>query len=823
MGNIPIAKSFKGILRVSPIIDGTYIDNFLTENYYKNYNPAFEEGKDSDIPVDKIKLNFADGSYNSTEKALDGMLNRYSSSDHFKNGKLPVTDSVGNYMNFNVGTDGTVFGSAENEKNNNDIENGSFPILESNHIVIGLEKIKLNENKKVISGGRLNIVGGTKQPALYIENDFCQSDLNVNENSFYDEVESSGATKYTTMYTPGSKEVKEYDSFVLNQEFNHKDNKGNIISKTQIRNLVDIVKNRLEKYLQNSVIEMPVGSVIWQYINLNKWYAADDDGNMVKYAGHRPKMLNDTKENASNTSYPFYSSRIQGVSKEINRLAGNRANRVVNEDGSSSIRTVREIIPLYKRDYVLCDGTAYTVPCCLYEATVNGIIETEKYASYNRFKNLFSTIGYYYTDIKKINKHYQYNKNGEVYQFKTKYTEGESETRDELLYVDSSETDKEVLFGRDYCQMLAFYYIYRKFLNGDFVIKKTIQDSAGKNIEIITFNRSLAENWLKGNSTELKKFGPNLFDKEDLFTSPTNSDKQLYYIQKIDNKEFKIELGTEVNSFNSKICLTKDLVCEVWQLPEVQFILDLFDNAIGDGNSLWKYYGEDKTSLVEYYGMNKMLEKYCVYSYQVPNFNTEVKDKYKMGCFMGSNGYYSMSSKDELTQSPSNCFFTANELPHRHSLFIGWNHYGEKNPDCKMIPPVLSSVVNQSSRCSAYGIATQDGRKPGRSCNENDNNYVMQFDTDVRLSNSWLDDLDNLPITINRNNGYCCEMMVYTTRNEPIESFIYEPDRGITSDQVDEKMLNVDKLNLSKSFNLIEGSAEYFAPESIMMLPLIKL
>lgn len=150
MGNQSIASSFKGILRLSPVVDGEGPYDFLVETYFKNFNSSFKDA-DAAIKSESVKLNFADGAYNDTTKALNGELKRFSSPDAFYNAKLPVTDSIGNYVNINMGIDGTVFGSLEDSKNNNDFRNG-FPVLEANNLVIGLEKIRPNETKELAEG-----------------------------------------------------------------------------------------------------------------------------------------------------------------------------------------------------------------------------------------------------------------------------------------------------------------------------------------------------------------------------------------------------------------------------------------------------------------------------------------------------------------------------------------------------------------------------------------------------------------------------------------------------------------------------------------------
>lgn len=853
MGNISIAKSFKGILRISPIIDGKEIDEFLVTPYYKNFNGAF---KDSVVESESklIKLNFADGSYNETGKPLSGDLKRYSNEDVFYNAKLPVTDSVGNYMNINMGCDGTVFGSKTNSIYNNNFESNSFPVLEANALTIGLEKIKPDKNprgldiphKQIAHGGKLNILDGPAGEAKIVtENRISQSDLSETEVNTYSSFKTKEHKNYRTIITNGTNPVKEYDGIVHIQEWNEKDKKDSSIinSTVKIRNLQDIVKERLEKYLQNSVVEMPTGSVIWQYVNLSKWYGVNDNGNddlstsssgekKTIYAGARPKMV-DTGVNAkSDNKYPFFSSRVQGACKEVNRLLDSNSNRYTNDDGSTNIIDVKEIIPVYKRDYVLCDGTVYYVPTTLNGDNSNGGLELNDTAAYKRFKDLFSTIGYYYTEQKNLKNHYSYRKMEDGsgrYEF-WKITEEDHPSgmqTDGIFLIDKVENNLDVLFGRDYCQLICFYYLYNAILN------KVFLDDTTDTL----FDRDKAEEWLKN-----KKF-----DKADLFASPlpeNSNEKQLYYIQTVCNpkstpKSFKINLGTEVNSFKSVITLSSGGTrCEVWQLPEVQLILDLFDCLYGSGKLSYKYDsqpGEIKTTprLLGGVAITAKLKKYCTYYFQVPNFNIFKDGKYKMGCFMGSTATATFRNTDKFDQTYSNCYFTANELPHRHNLFIGWNHYGQKNPACEQVPPKLASIYKSSERCSAYGIFKTTGNTPAVGCTETLNNYVVQFDRNVKLNTDWATDYSDLDTNLNEDCLYYCKRMnyKYETTEETEEGeektvthyAIFEPLRGITSNQVEETYKDSEKLNLAYSANLLANSAEFFAPESINMLPLIKL
>ena len=109
-----ISKSFKGILRIANIID--LIKN--EEDIF--FNPAYY-GKPSKL------LNISGGAlqsqqigWNTPSKGMDGSIDRYSNNndlikdDDLKVGRVPMTDSMGNYLNWNIGYTGVTIGSDEN-------------------------------------------------------------------------------------------------------------------------------------------------------------------------------------------------------------------------------------------------------------------------------------------------------------------------------------------------------------------------------------------------------------------------------------------------------------------------------------------------------------------------------------------------------------------------------------------------------------------------------------------------------------------------------------------------------------------------------------
>jgi hypothetical protein len=58
-----------------------------------------------------------------------------------------------------------------------------------------------------------------------------------------------------------------------------------------------------------------------------------------------------------------------------------------------------ELIPLYKRDYVLCDGSLYRIP---YRPPFNNANISTQREVFDRFINLLFAIGYKYTNRKWI-------------------------------------------------------------------------------------------------------------------------------------------------------------------------------------------------------------------------------------------------------------------------------------------------------------------------------------------------------------------------------------------------------------------------------------
>ena len=145
MAGKAISNTYKGILRISnnsELVKYTK-DTFLSEDYY------FKSDSDE----------WVGGGQNLTKTFFsDSSTGRFNFEDAYTNLKLPVTDSMGNYLNFSLGVNGTLIGnypeigvyketidfiSEEIEEN--------FPIVKTNNpLFIGLqERYNIRKEKKI--------------------------------------------------------------------------------------------------------------------------------------------------------------------------------------------------------------------------------------------------------------------------------------------------------------------------------------------------------------------------------------------------------------------------------------------------------------------------------------------------------------------------------------------------------------------------------------------------------------------------------------------------------------------------------------------------
>ena len=470
MAEYSISKSYKGILRISHImelIEGVS-DDFLHPTYF---------GNPSEL------MNISGGAFKSREygyqtaiKAMEsGSIKRYESenprvgNDALKLNRVPMTDSMGNYINWNVGLYGVTIGSNP-DINGNDLSLSSFtqrenedtqivqprlfPVLKtSKNLVIGLENKILENDKTGVNDSETTIESDTSPAMLIIENLYDKTLKNSTAKTLYSKKTSGDIeeevvrsydkatlptgdsyTKLRTIYQNTKAYPEEFDVFMYRQndydvsnwagkeieigtenkynEFIEKYPAGTALdSYVNVTNLKDYVKVIINKYMKGNTVEVPSGAVIWQYCSLNKWRAYGDTGranfkNNLDYPGHRPALETRSPSNDN----PFYNTTIQGACRKQNKLSksslstSNVGTQSTESDSSSSevIMTLtddsglsQEIIPLYKRDYLLCDGSKYRIP--YYPPFKNTNLLSLKEHK-DRFFELFFNIGYRYTN-----------------------------------------------------------------------------------------------------------------------------------------------------------------------------------------------------------------------------------------------------------------------------------------------------------------------------------------------------------------------------------------------------------------------------------------
>lgn len=784
MADKPIAKTFKGILRVANIQEATDKE----KDYY--FNPTYYG------TPDKGTANETTG-YDSASGGLSSLLIRYSyPEDPYKNGMVPITDSLGNYMNINVGGDSVTFGSDElNNGNNADKveftqllydktfkQDRVFPVLESEKVFVGMKGRVMPELKDSINSGTITV-----EESPYYDTIDAKIIVNNNYNHTPSNIEDNGTTykplnsvtdldrKHRTIYQNTNGSIKDYDALVHFQDniddHNLKTNKV-IDSIVDVVNLKDYVKEKLNLYLGNNVVEVPTGMVIWQYVDLAKWYCigqtATSSGD--PYKGFNPPMgIIDGKYIQDTTNYT--PTLYQGVvRKGINRLVALSYEEDVESDEYDT-KQLKEIIPLYKRDYALADGSKYTIHLLLPEMS-----NDYNYPSYDQFINLFFACGYQYTELSDIREHYVNTKktvNGEqVYGWK-----GNVRTPSKKC------DNRDVLFGIDLLSMLAVKAIYEELRNGTTNNgKSACIDDNGQ------FSRVNALKWLK--TKELPR--------EYIFNTPVPSSSGGMIYKYTEGgakspKTYNIEIGLEVNSFNSDLWYydhdqSKYIKCKVWQTAEVQAALDLF-------------------TLINI-NREKELKNFYTFPFRVINLVQNLGKEYKIGTFIGYTPFIWSDQNMWSNQLDSVSTFSATNHPHRHAIFMGPSTY-KKNPDYKGNPG--SVTADTMARAEGYEHWIE-GEQTKKSYEWNLNSYTMA-------------EMKNLKYTYEIRDGIATKVIQWNGQTSPTNPDPRwrdaEPNRGITSPPIDQGIVN-QKLKAATA-NSASGEVKWFQPESIQMVPLIKL
>lgn len=459
MGDYSISKSYKGILRIAHILDlvegdsVNFTDQFLNSTYYGDPTELMN--------ISGGQIRSKEYGYQTPIKGMEGSIKRYTSqnnrfgNDDLRINRIPMTDSMGNYLNWNIGLDGITIGSNDDingnsisltsfrQRENPDedfIQKVIFPIVTSKEMVIGLENKLLLSEKTGTNISSTEIESGSLPAMVIVENLYDKTDSNSTSTEYY--TTSNGQNKVTTstynnivgdnkkydklrtIYRISKAFPEEYDVLMYRQDdydtnnwsgnslpsnytkndWNEKINahsSGKVLDTfVDITNLKEYVKNIISKYTKGNTVEVPSGSVIWQYCSLDKWRAFGDKGDIADlnsgscYIGHRPTLQ---KKEKGDDSGDFFTSTIQGVCKKQNKISKTeKSNSEKNDDENMSLDddSYKEIIPLYKRDYILCDGSKYRIPYIPNLKNSNLLVLKEHM---DRFFELFFNIGYRYT------------------------------------------------------------------------------------------------------------------------------------------------------------------------------------------------------------------------------------------------------------------------------------------------------------------------------------------------------------------------------------------------------------------------------------------
>lgn len=763
MGEYSIAKSFKGILRIAHIkdvsSDGTNTDEFLNPTFYGN-------------PTDLMDISGKETSkhsagYANAIKALQGGLSRYNcyTLDKLRLNRVPVTDSMGNYLNWNVGFDGVTIGS--NERINGyspaktNIEGCTyqklFPVLKTNNLTVGLTKMLFGTEKGSVNDASVILEGATQTPMIMVQNFYDKSDVNKSwvgdeqtDIKIGEEIEDTkdteisrffkynepqnqlgGFNEYRTIYTNTKENVQDYDVFMYKQDnYDIIDNIHH--SKVDVVNLKNYVRKMIDKFMKGNVVEVPTGAVIWQYCSLDKWRAEKESANgdsidmgQTGYPGHRPPMQQ--RQYSLQHVNPFYNTTIQGACRKQTYLSGSsQINNNTSDSSESSNMTLSdnnslldEIIPLYKRDYVLCDGSVFRIPYYPigYSSNLSGLMEHR-----NRFFELFFNLGYKYTSKDKLlqrpkmkrssnGRYYlvqesnnniitdanlhnvEYNKDaitttdgGTIF---TKLSSGQKfniwkgSSKPAFIPVTDSVynncDDLDVLFQEDLATMLCCDEIY-KFVrsserNPEFNYLTPSQDDIIAYLKTAKIPESYIFNsYIGDTNAQVSSYGAKSSSNNNVSISVIN----IHYHGCTSNDKPTLLLGREVSSFGSlmKFYDTEQQTyvnVRPYELPLVTYFIQLITSTKGID-----------------LGLQPFLYTFFNYDFQVPHFlsNDKTPTFIGSGAYLYANPYVHLNNTVQTWSCNYDCSF----MPHRHyiarSIYQGkdntsnsYIYYGYNNND----------------------------------------------------------------------------------------------------------------------------------------------
>lgn len=787
-----ISSTYKGILRVANnlnLIDYT-TDTFLSKDYYTSIDDNAFYGNGTNSVYDFLSSGNA--------------IKRFKSENSYFNLKLPVTDSMGHFMNFYLGDEGSTIGTYSETGKYIDGREFNFSTLQSsNPIQIGLEERKAAA-AKTIKGGSLNIdFTPDSEGALVIENKHHYQGTRV---------VSAGNKKVRTIFPTNlsSTPPKKFDFLYYSQEdYNYESNNDSTVykdCKISIKNLSDYVRIKVDNYLSNNEAPVPTGTIINQYCSLDKWFCwdassgeIDDFGDSSKknfdgWQGYRPSMYNQS------TPFAYFN------------LINNRA---INTDSQLKFNGKRttELPPDFKRGYILCDGGPLTFN--LSPSSMQG--KDDEQDSLRLFFDLFYTIGYYYhNDKAKVPVFHQ-----AIKQNDDSYRYGEFTPGIGPDFVSWSKVNFDVAYGITMATVLIF-----KALDNEYTKNKNSFETVDKVLEWLQ-TQSIDENYIFNviSPEELKETLPNNYFKY------TNSS--------LGSKTFYINIGREIKSFNDKIPYYeydrtnktyKLTTCPIWKTAEAYHLAELFIN---------RYISSSASGIASRQGE---WDKYR-YTFYVPQLYTQTdkdanlaaqyydseKENIKIGSFLGSNGLsaaktltiyednvQTINLEQNYSQWQSNYRNFIGYVPHVHAVGKGrlelkYGTLGNTPENSSLVsafmPPKLSKNIILNPDEEKTTVLKTDYRGTGNISDKFQlptdmmNNYVLFEVPDSSVS--WKEVANSFSGSLGQElqNG---TFKWYGRTSEPIWA---------TND--------ISKLTVK--FESQETHPGYFRPESINVLPLIKL
>lgn len=543
MSGKAITETYKGILRVSnnKNLINNVDDVFLSKSYY--FSTEENEAK-----------TFEGNGIQATTPFLDSALDykRFQSDDLYKNFKLPVTDSMGNFLNIALGCGSSLIGTypeaGEIISGKNFDESSSISVLTSEHpVYIGLSKKDLKLSKE-IKGGSLYIDNSDSPATLTIVNRYYHLSEDGTEDSVV-ALSSSNINEVRTIFS-SSDNIKKNDVFYFDQENISGTTDTTLDCHVEFKNLKTMVQERVSNFIDSNSTPVPTGTIISQFCNLDKWFCYDGNNGFDDYSdwlGFRPSMSN------TGSVYSIW-----------NKTVGNAlfTSDYLYKNGITYSNKTNELAPDFKRGYLLCDGR--TVDMYLTPSFISGKEMQQK--SFDLFFDLFYVLGYYYKNSNhstpKIFDIEERNDKAGYYRFK------DNKPVRRILV----ETDLDVLYGMTMATCLVFKWLETKLKSG--FVFSSVDDI----LEI-----------LKGEYIE-DDYVFNVIDPR-----PTNANEFfLYNNSSLGTKKVEINIGKEINSFSDSIPYyyynneTKKLSiidCPIYQMAETYHLVDMYVNRKNINNA----------------------------------------------------------------------------------------------------------------------------------------------------------------------------------------------------------------------------------------------